>query len=155
MVAGIALATAPAEAHYNGTGQQSANMPVYPYNYNSTWQTPMNQALSNWNATASPAYIHKYSGSGSRIYAASYSDTWYGHYTRCGDACFYIKLNARTISRDANNFSNYVTSVLVHELGHGLNLAHNSVTSIMNSSRNRDTMTKPQSHDVSDVNAYY
>jgi len=25
----------------------------------------------------------------------------------------------------------------------------------MNSSRNRNSMTKPQSHDVADVNAYY
>ncbi|WP_155127231.1 matrixin family metalloprotease [[Actinomadura] parvosata] len=151
----VSISATPASAHWNGTGQLIARIGLYPYNYNDTWQKPMNKALANWNATSSPADIYKNRNSGSTITVKSYRNTWYGHYTRCGDSCLYIKLNSRTINRDASNFSNYVTGVFVHELGHALNLAHNSTTSIMNSSRNRDTMTKPQSHDVSDVNAYY
>lgn len=154
-VLGLAMFATPASAHWNGTGQDIARIEMYPYNYNSTWQGPMDRALSNWNATASPADFHKSTFSGSSITAASYSDTWYGHYQRCGGSCMYVKLNARTISADASNFSNFVTSTFVHELGHALNLAHNSLTSIMNSSRNRNSMTTPQSHDVADVNAYY
>jgi predicted Zn-dependent protease len=145
----------PAAAHWNGTGQDIASIHIYPYSYNSTWQTPMNKALANWNATSSPANFYKSSNSGSTITVKSYSNTWYGTYQRCGGMCMYVKLNSRTINRDASNFSNFVTSTLVHEFGHALNLAHNSTTSIMNTSRNRNSMTKPQSHDVADVNAYY
>ncbi|NUS04167.1 MAG: matrixin family metalloprotease [Nonomuraea sp.] len=150
-----AVGVAPAFAHWNGTGQDIARIHLRPYSYNSTWQTPLNRALSNWNATASPAYFYKSSNSGSTLTVKSYSNTWYGNYQRCGGMCMYIRLNTRTINRDASNWSNYVTSIFVHELGHALNLAHNSTTSIMNSSRNRNSMTKPQSHDVADVNAYY
>ncbi|MFC4114387.1 hypothetical protein [Nonomuraea zeae] len=145
----------PASAHWNGTGQDIASIHMYPFSYNSTWQTPMNKALANWNATSSPANFYKNSNSGSTITVKSYSNTWYGNYQRCGGMCMYVRLNSRTINRDASNFSNFVTSTLVHEFGHALNLAHNSGTSIMNTSRNRNSMTKPQSHDVADVNAYY
>lgn len=156
-VLGLILTTGanPAFAHWNGTGQDIASIHMLPYSYNSTWQTPMNKALANWNATSSPANFYKNSNSGSTITVKSYSNTWYGTYQRCGGMCMYIKLNSRTINRDASNFANFVTSTLVHEFGHALNLAHNSSTSIMNTSRNRNTMTKPQAHDVSDVNAYY
>ncbi|WP_127933045.1 hypothetical protein [Nonomuraea polychroma] len=154
MLVGVTGAN-PAAAHWNGTGQDIASIAIYPYSYNSTWQTPMNAALSNWNATASPANFYKSTYSGSTITVSSYSDTWYGYYQRCGGSCMYVRLNSRTINRDASNFANFVTSTLVHEFGHALNLAHNSLTSIMNTSRNRNTMTKPQSHDVADVNSYY
>lgn len=146
---------APAAAHRTGRGQDIARIAIEPYSYNDTWQKPINKALSNWNATSSPAHLYKSSLSNSNITVKSYSDTYYGRYTRCGGSCFYIKLNLRTINRDAVNHSNFVTSVLVHEFGHALNLAHNSLTSIMNNNRNRNSMTKPQAHDVSDVNAYY
>ncbi|MFI7705404.1 matrixin family metalloprotease [Nonomuraea sp. NPDC049480] len=151
----VASGAAPAAAHWNGTGQDIARIAVEPYSYNDTWQKPMNKALSNWNATSSPAHLYKSSLSGSTITVKSYSNTFYGRYTRCGGSCLYIKLNTRTINRDASNHANFVTSVLVHEFGHALNLAHNSSTSIMSNSRNRNSMTKPQAHDVSDVNAYY
>lgn len=155
LVLAMAASATPALAHWNGTGQDIASIHIYPYSYNSTWQTPLNRALSNWNATSSPANFYKSSNSGSTLTVKSYSNTWYGYYTRCGGSCMYVKLNSRTINRDASNWANFVTSVFVHELGHALNLAHNSVTSIMNHSRNRNGMIKPQPHDVSDVNAYY
>ncbi|MEU6724103.1 hypothetical protein ABZ917_10365 [Nonomuraea wenchangensis] len=150
----MAVIATPAAAHYYGSGMSTPNFTIRPYSYNSTWQGPMDRSLSLWNATATPAYIGKSSGSSSSVTAASYSDTWYGLYTSYG-SWFQIKLNSRTISNDAVNFSNYVTSVFTHELGHALSLAHNSLTSIMNHSRNRNSMVAPQSHDVSDVNSYY
>ena len=156
---GVASAAVPAQAHYSGTGQIIARIEVHPYNYNSVWQPALDRGLANWNATASPAYISKYSNSGSSITAASYSNTWYGYYTRCGDFCYYIRMNARTISAAASNVGNFITSVLVHEYGHAFNCADLSsssgVTSIMNEGRNRNSMVTPQPHDVSDVNAYY
>ncbi|MEO3794958.1 matrixin family metalloprotease [Nonomuraea sp. B10E15] len=156
-IVAVAVSTTPVIAHRSGNGLQTPQLSVYPYNYNDVWQPAMNKAGSNWNATSTPVRVYKDSDSGSTITAKSYSNTWYGTYTRCGPSCFYIKLNSRTIARDASNTSNFITSVLVHELGHALNLAHNTVTSIMNRSRNRNstTYTKPRPHDVSDVNAYY
>ncbi|MGI5237294.1 hypothetical protein [Dactylosporangium sp. CA-139066] len=154
-IGGGLLFASPAHAHYDGAGQLYAQMEVYPYSYNSTWQSAIDRGLSYWNATPTPAYISKYQYSGSSVTAASYSDTWYGLYQRCGDNCYYIKLNARTISRDAYNFQNFATSTTVHEYGHALNLAHNSVFSIMNHSRDRNTVYTPQPHDIDDVNAYY
>lgn len=45
-----------------------------------------------------------------------------------------------------------MTSVLVHEFGHGFNLGHRpGADSIMNSSRARNTMVKPSSSDVTNV----
>jgi len=153
---GLATAAAPAGAHWNGTGQLIANIAILPYNYNDTWMAPLNRSLTNWNATASPANIYKTSLSGSSLTVTSYSDTWYGYYQRCGDSCYYLRVNSRTINRDASNFSNFVTSVVVHEFGHAFNLAHNSLSaSIMNHDRNRNSMTTPQPHDVADVNEYY
>ncbi|MEV7331897.1 matrixin family metalloprotease [Micromonospora sp. NPDC093244] len=147
---------APALAHWNGTGQLNAYISIYPYNYNNTWMAPLDRSLSNWNGTASPAYFYKDTLSSSTLTVTSYSDTWYGYYQACGSSCMYVRVNSRTINRDASNFSNFVTSVVVHELGHALNLAHNDLSaSIMNHSRNRNSMTAPQSHDVADVNAYY
>ncbi|GAA3820661.1 hypothetical protein GCM10022226_46270 [Sphaerisporangium flaviroseum] len=144
----------PAAAHWYGAGMTQPNFTIRPYSYNSSWQGPMDRSLSNWNATPTPAYISKSSGSSSSVVATSYSDTWYGLYSSYG-SYFQIKLNSRTISGDASNFSNFVTSVFVHELGHGLSLAHNDLTSIMNHGRNRNTLTTPQAHDNSDVNSYY
>jgi predicted Zn-dependent protease len=152
---GVVGAAAPAQAHWHGVGQLYAAMEVRPYSYNPTWQAPIDRALANWNATATPVSITRYANSGSSITASSYSDSWYGHYQRCGDNCYYIRLNSRTISANASNFANFVTSTTVHEYGHALNLGHNSVTSIMNTSRNRNSMIRPQQHDIDDVNAYY
>ncbi|MFG1872897.1 zinc metalloprotease [Micromonospora arborensis] len=153
----VAAQSVPARAlaHWNGTGQIIARISIYPYNYNSTWMSPLDRSLSNWNVTASPAYFYKDTLSSSTLTVTSYSDTWYGYYQACGTTCMYVRVNSRTINRDASNFSNFVTSVVVHELGHALNLAHNDLTSIMNHGRNRNSMTTPQSHDVADVNAYY
>ena len=87
-------------------GFSSPNFTVKEYDYNNTWQTPMNQSISN----------------------------------------------------DATNFNNFVQSVLVHELGHILCLADNPSTtssSIMKYSRDRNTLTRPQTYDINDVNTKF
>lgn len=150
---GAVVVSAPASAHYFIGGQLVDNFTIKPYSYNSQWQPPMDRSIQRWNAD-SDANITKSNGSSSTVTAASYSDTWYGHYQSYVFS-FSIRLNARTISRDAGNFQNFVQSVFTHELGHALSLGHNSVTSIMNDSRNRNTLYTPQSHDISDVNSYY
>lgn len=148
-----------ASAHYSGNGQPVANIPVNPYSYNSTWQVPMDRALSNWNNSASPAYIRKES-SRNTITVASYPDLFHGEYTNCSAAnvCYVIKMNSTRIANYSSSagiaFASYVTDVLVHEYGHAFNLGHNSVYSIMNENRNR-SMTYPTDHDIADVNDYY
>lgn len=150
------VTTSPASAEpYSGSGQATPKLPIYPYSYNSTWQSALDQAITNWNVTVSPVDIYKYNGAASTITAQSYADTWYGYYTSCGSSCFYMRLNSRTISRDATNFSNFLTSVTVHEYGHALKLGHVSGTSIMNSSRNRNVQTNPASSDIQNVRNNY
>lgn len=162
-LATIAVTALPAAAHYYSGGGSTATFNIKPYSYNDTWMPPLNRALSNWNATATPAYIVKDSGSRSWLQAASFSATWYGLYTPYGTRSsryFRIQLNARTISADASNWANFVTSSFTHEFGHRLSLNDISdgthcTTAIMSYCRNRNVMHAPQSHDISDVNAYY
>ncbi|MBW4083365.1 matrixin family metalloprotease [Paenibacillus sp. S150] len=73
----------------------------------------------------------------------SYNDSWK------------TPMDSRTINRDAANFSNFVKSVLVHEYGHIFCLDHTVQTSIMNDSRDRNTMTTPQQFDIDEVNSVY
>jgi predicted Zn-dependent protease len=133
------------------------NFQIRPYSYNSVWQGPLDRAISNWNGTATPVWITKNSAADNWITAAQYAETYYGRYTTHWNLGRYfdIKLNSRTIAGAATNISNFITSVFVHELGHALSLAHNSETSIMNDGRNRNSMTTPQAHDISDVNSTY
>lgn len=128
--------------------------------YNSTWTDRVTAAAVSWNTTASPAFIQNSASSSNKLYISSYADTWFGYYEsyRLGGTIvdqFDIKLNSRTIGNEATNWNNFVESSTVHEMGHSLNLAHNSVTSIMNNYRDRNTMHTPQQDDIDGVNAYY
>jgi predicted Zn-dependent protease len=146
------IAQADEGSPFSFIGQGTPKIAVYPYSYNSQWQPGMDAALANWNATYSPAELTKSTDSTSSVTAASYSAGWYGYYQACGSTCLYIRLNARTISVDATNQKNFVTSVLVHEFGHALNLGHrDNQDSIMDTNRKRNTMVKPSSSDVTNV----
>ncbi|WP_166427610.1 matrixin family metalloprotease [Nonomuraea mesophila] len=102
----------------------------------------------------------KASSANCNVKAGRYSSSSYGHYysyhVNGGTTGCYITLNARTIATKASRFQNYVHSVFTHELGHALSLGHNTRNdSIMCRRRNRNTMTRRQSHDNSDVTSYY
>ncbi|RGR55611.1 hypothetical protein [Agathobacter rectalis] len=97
-------------------------------------------------------------------YADKYNDTWYGLTSQTYNSStgyttkFTIKVNARTISEDATNFNNFAKSTVTHEFGHVFWLCDNpntSKSSIMKYSRNRNSMTAPQTFDVDNVNAKY
>lgn len=159
---GISAVTAtPALAHFYSGGGASAHFTIKPYHYNSSWMPPLNQSLRNWNATSTPAQVTKSSSSRSKLIAAQYSASWYGLYSPHGTRkhrYFTIRVNARTIFNDAHRWSNFVTSVFTHEMGHRLSL--NDLNgwckrSLMSHCRNRNRMTKPQRHDVRDVRRYY
>ncbi len=155
-------ATTAYAARFLSYGWPSATIPMNAYSYNSTWQTPMNQSVLNWNNTPTKIGFSKSSNSNNYIYASQYSWSAYGKCTSTyrGNklTSYTIRLNSRTISEDATNFSNFVQSVFVHELGHTIWLGDNPDTtssSIMKYSRNRNSMTKPSSYDVNSVNTKY
>lgn len=69
-----------------------------------------------------------------------------------------FQTRSRTISNKATNISNFAKSTVTHEFGHVFWLCDNPTTnksSIMKSSRNRNTMTVPQTFDIDNVNAKY
>lgn len=149
-------------ATYLGFGWPKSTIPIKPYSYNDLWQPAMNASLSNWNNAGAKVKFTKDSSSGNKVTAAQFSYSDYGitYQTYSGSTLksFRIELNARTIAADASNFSNFVQSVFVHELGHTIWLADNpstSSSSIMKYTRNRNTMTKPQTFDINNVKAKY
>ncbi|MBE5967253.1 MAG: hypothetical protein E7255_09865 [Lachnospiraceae bacterium] len=152
----LVLTSAPILAETDPSwGSQTPHINVPTNTYNDTWKTPMNAAAVAWNGTDTKVTVGVLSTSKNSVLAASYTDTWYGTASSANPGPFTIKLNARTISNDATNFANFVQSTLVHEYGHIFCLDHTTKTSIMNSSRDRNTMITPQAFDVSEVNSVY
>lgn len=115
----IMLGSATIYAAYLSYGWPNSNIPIRPYSYNDTWQGPMDQSLSNWNNSNAGVTFSKDSSSRNTITADrfDYGAYGYNYATYVGSILtkFDIELNARTISFDANNFSNFVQSVFVHE----------------------------------------
>jgi hypothetical protein len=145
-------------------GYPTPTIKVKAYSYNSTWQVPMDQSLTNWVNTPTKINVYKISQSDNTISAFNSADTYYGinYPTVSGSTLtkFRIELNSRTISGDATNFSIFVQSVLVHELGHSMWLADaNTITTsnstIMQYARNRNIMSTPQYFDIVNINGKY
>lgn len=146
-------------------GMRYKNFAVKSYSnsYNDTWVNILDNARSAWNSSNAGTSISTLSYSNHEIYAAQYNDTWYGLFTVESSSQGYItefniKVNARTISDHATNFSNFARSTVVHEFGHAFFLDDEPPTtspSIMSYSRNRNTMVTPQTYDVNNVKARY
>ncbi|WP_326722952.1 hypothetical protein OHT59_29710 [Streptomyces sp. NBC_00243] len=157
----IPFSAQPAHATYWSGGMPSASFSIRTFSYNPSWQGPLTNGISNWNGTATPAAIGTLSNSRNTLTATSYSDTWYGLFTSSGprdsSRTFTIKLNSRTIARDATNFSNMVTRVFSHELGHGLSMADNPSTSSSSIMKYTawSTLVKPTAYDIAEVNRIY
>lgn len=129
------------------------------YSYNSTWQTPMNQSVLNWNITPTKIGFSKSSNSNNYIYASQYSWSAYGKCTSTyrGNklTSYTIRLNSRTISEDATNFSNFVQSVFVHELGHTIWLGDNPDTTASKDSEKTTVITRADYPYYEDESAIY
>jgi hypothetical protein len=157
------LTAAPAQATYYDGGMPDAHFYIQPYEYNDLWQPALDQALANWFNTPTPAWIEKSENAASSLNASFFDDTWYGLYMPFGERDsgrhFEIRLNSRTIARDAVDFPGFVTGVFVHELGHALSMHDNppvdSDASIMRHDRDRETMRTPQQYDIDEVNNIY
>lgn len=155
----IAVVSASAFLSY---GWPNVVIPIKPYSYNNTWQSPMDASISNWNNAGAKITFNKDSTSNNTIIVDSYADSWLGLNTGTHSGSqltrFVIQLNSRTINLNATNFSNFVTSVFVHELGHSIWLADNPDTTcetIMSYYRDRNTMTQPQVYDIRNVQLKY
>lgn len=151
---------------YLSYGWPSGITTVQPYSnsLNPTWTSLINNGLSKWNNSSAVVSISVSSSSPNTIEAGNYSDTWYGLNTPSFNpstgllSSYNIKINATTIYSDASNFSNFATSVIVHEFGHTFWLCDNPYTtfpSIMNQNRNRNSMISPQTFDINNVNTIY
>lgn len=139
-------------------------IPYLPYSASGTWNTGLSKAINNWNANVGTTHVRFYESSqcANRILVQNSSDTWYGSTgaSRNGSSIstFTIIINKRRISEDAVNLTNFIQSVMCHEMGHCIYLDDNpssTASSIMNYSRNRDMMTSPTTYDVKNVSLKY
>ncbi|MEU6717406.1 matrixin family metalloprotease [Nonomuraea sp. NPDC046802] len=160
LAAAVPPGTAAASAHKNLDGLKWSNFSYHHVtDYNDQWKSPMTKAPQRWSNHARVA-LRNTSDANCNIKAGRYSSSFYGRYydyhVNGGSTGCYIILNARTIAAEADRFQNYVHSVFTHELGHALSLGHNDRNdSIMCYCRDRNTMTRRQPHDNSDVTSYY
>jgi len=155
-------------ARHLGFRWPNVTVPMRNFNYNTVWQPAMLTGINNWNTRNTPITFQTNTTSSNTITASRFDDEWYGliSYQRnllgLGSSItrFDISLNARTIANSATNTSNFITSVFAHELGHVIGLSDNPSNtapngSIMNQSRNRNTLTVPTTFDVESVNMLY
>lgn len=155
----VANAADPYLSYGSKTGRVTVDNKVGQYSPN--WATLANNSIASWNNSANVS-ITKQSSSTNVLEAGRYNDTWYGEttqYHKNGNTTkFMIKINAKTIEKDATNTSNFVMSTITHEFGHVFRLCDNPSTSkasIMKYSRDRNTMTGPQQFDIKNVNSVY
>lgn len=140
---------------------QSPSITLTNSTMNSTWWDNVCVAASNWNATPTRALISTATSGGHIVYAGSYSWSGYGVYiplthSSTQTTSFKIQLNSKNINSVATNFDNFVQSTMTHELGHALGINDRSgSTYIMGSSRDRNSLTTPQTDDINGVNAMW
>lgn len=154
---------------YLSHGCEHGDIKVKPYSslYNSIWVSILDNGRSAWNNSSANVSIYTNTSSENVLEAARYNDTWYGLNTQTYNTStgyttkFIIQVNARTISNDATDFNNFAKSTVAHEFGHSFWLCDNPTTSststksLMKYSRDRNTLTTPQTFDINNVNAKY
>lgn len=121
-------------------------------------------AASNWKKAVG-TNITKSSTSANRVWTGNYPYKWFGLYqpTVSGGKNYYfdIKLDLTNIANygpHRGKFNEATISSATHEFGHAqfLDDYTNSrrTTSIMSHQRDRTKMTKPQKHDIDNIQAY-
>lgn len=133
------------------------NVNVISIRSNSTYRSAYDSSVNDWqNAIRGVKFTQSISSN--YINRVTVADTWYGIY-RAYNRDIYGRAHRFTIDINANrvpNNSNFIKSVIAHELGHSLGLDHNQDrTSIMSYNRDRYTIVKPNSDDVRGVKFFY
>lgn len=156
--------TVNAQADYYSGGMDTRSFNFRAVNLNATWTGYTDTSRGYWNNSGAGTSIGRNTTASATVTAASWSSqSWYGLYTPSGvpniNRTFAIQINVFTLIRDAgSNYSTWCLSTLTHELGHSLHLADNPGTtssSLMKHSRNRTTIYKPQTYDVTEVKSIY
>lgn len=160
----LLLASAlPSNATYWSAGVGTHIFNVQITGINSTWYDHIKSGVNSWNNVGAPRpKITVLDPTPSRTATAgSYTATWYGHYDAGGtraNRTFTIRLNTRTLSRDAGtNLSSWARGTSTHEFGHALSQADNPSTtslSIMKYTRDRTRMS-PYVYDTEGVRDAY
>ncbi|MCB2412407.1 hypothetical protein LGT39_06035 [Demequina sp. TTPB684] len=130
---------------------------VYYEGVNSTWSGYFDTARSRWNNAGVGANIQLTTLPTSTkpyVTAGRYSSSWYGYYTRYSNR-YRIQVNARVLDENTSSTAQLATwakGTTTHEFGHARMLKDNPLTSnpngsLMNYSRNRDTVVSPTSYD--------
>lgn len=166
----------PNNYNYSGGMPTAVNVYFRP-NYSQAWNVRLSHVDSAWNSVPVVTYTRTTTSAITlnSMYVANYpwpELAWYYPYTASnGTRYFMIEMNSRTIANSYNPncgksdcWGNYLRSVGVHELGHGLSLTHNPQAigkppgyylSIMAVPRDRHTIFMPQSYDRQNVTERY
>jgi predicted Zn-dependent protease len=150
----VAASATPASAHYYSSGMPVSSFSVrlsYPTN---DWFYPISRAMSNW-SNHSRVTISSNSSASNLVRVQYRTESWYGLYERSSSSSFVITINSRRVPAPTGNGQNFIQSVTAHEFGHALSLWHNSLDSIMNTSRDRYSLYTYRPHDSADVTCYY
>lgn len=147
-----------------GAKTGTINVQNYSSKYGKKWTERIDKCITAWNNSGANVNISISTNSKNIIESAEYSDTWYGSTNQVYNkktgytSQFTIRINRRTIKQAAEKYGMFARSTLVHEIGHVFWLCDNPSTnkaSIMKYNRNRNTMVKPQTVDVDNVNKKY
>ncbi|MHA6531933.1 M57 family metalloprotease [Paenibacillus sp. BAC0078] len=132
---------------------------------NSTYRATFNTAVSDWNSRQSKIYYSLSDLNASAVntvgteYIADQSHYGITHvsYSVSSGLIYTAEVLINIGNSDVVNKSNTRRSAANHELGHALGLDHTTppVLSVMNSSRDRETVYTPQTDDINGVNAIY
>ncbi|MBA4548874.1 matrixin family metalloprotease [Thermoactinomyces intermedius] len=122
-------------------------------------QEASKKAIQSWNEAQDKRRFVQGDSSATGVVDSYYSSTdgYFGYsYWQTGvGSCINSWVAKMNTYYESNNDSQFGQSVLGHEIGHVLGLAHTNWTSLMNTERDRFQTYTPQTDDINGVNNLY
>lgn len=127
-----------------------------------TWRLRFSDSVGDWNSQGTKPLVQWSSGAVNRLDSYTAADNNYGYASIACTGPFWDR-KMSSFYAYANSYYGpeyswndfFMRSVTGHELGHGLGLGHSYQYSIMNTSRDRYTLYRPQQDDRNGLNAMY